>query len=86
MPRSLTIQRSVVTAAERDKFLERYRVRREHFQRAGCRYWLFEEIGLPGALIEFVEASDGETLQSALDGAPDRVLDQSRIYQELELE
>jgi hypothetical protein len=46
---------------------------------------VFEESGLPGAFIEFVEASDRDTLDSALENAPDRLLDPARVYEEVEL-
>jgi hypothetical protein len=47
---------------------------------------VFEESGLPGAVIEFVEAGDRETLLGALTGSPDHVVDAARIYQEVESE
>jgi hypothetical protein len=84
VPRALTTQRSVVTAGERDGFLVRLETRREHYRNAGCRYWIFEEVDLPGAFIEFIEASDVETLRAALAAAPDRFLGQLRVYREVE--
>jgi hypothetical protein len=51
---------------------------------AKCGFWVFEESGLPGALIEFVEAGDRETLETALAGAPDHIVDAARIYREVE--
>lgn len=86
MARALTAQRSVITANERDRFFERFRVRREHFKRAGCHYWMFEESDLPGAYMEFIEAPDVRTLETALAAAPDRFLEQMRIYQEVEID
>ncbi len=84
MPRMLTLQRSIVPAGERKKFMERLRARRAYYEGAGCRFWVFEESGLPGALIEFVEAADRSTLDSALAGAPDHIVDAGRVYQEME--
>ncbi|MFI5242676.1 MAG: hypothetical protein ACHQRL_06680 [Gemmatimonadales bacterium] len=84
MPRWLTLQRSIVPAGDRNKFMERLGARRTYYEAAGCRFWVFEESGLPGAVIEFVEAADRETLQSALTSAPDHVVDAARIYQEME--
>ncbi|MBA2684360.1 MAG: hypothetical protein H0U66_07720 [Gemmatimonadaceae bacterium] len=84
MPRWLTLQRSIVPAGERKKFMERLRARRAYYSEAKCGFWIFEESGLPGALIEFVEAPDRETLESALAGAPDHIVDTGRIYREVE--
>ena len=84
MPRWLTLQRSIVPAGERKKFMERLRARRAYYEAAKCGFWIFEESGLPGALIEFVEAPDRETLESALAGAPDHIVDTGRIYREVE--
>lgn len=82
--RWLTLHRSIVPAGDRKKFMERLRARRVYYEQAKCGFWVFEESGLPGALIEFVEAPDRETLQSALDGAPDHIVDAARIYREVE--
>ena len=84
MPRWLTLQRSIVPAGDRKKYMERLGSRRTYYEGAGCRFWVFEENGLPGAVIEFVEAADRETLLSALTGSPDHVVDAARIYQEVE--
>ena len=86
MARWLTLQRSIVPAGERKKFMERLSARRTYYEGAGCRFWVFEESGLPGAVIEFVEAGDRETLLGALTGSPDHVVDAARIYQEVESE
>jgi hypothetical protein len=85
MTRALAMQRTIVPAPDRKKHLERARMRRTYYQHANCRYWVFEESGLPGAFIEFVEASDRDTLDSALENAPDRLLDPARVYEEVEL-
>jgi hypothetical protein len=82
--RWLTLQRSIVPASERKKFMERLIARRAYYQTAKCGFWVFEETGLPGALIEFVEAADRETLEGALAGAPDHIVDAGRIYREVE--
>jgi hypothetical protein len=55
-----------------------------HYERARCRFWLFEETDLPGAYIEFVEASDTATLAAAVDGAPHAYSEAVRIYQQVE--
>lgn len=84
MARWLTLQRSIVPAGERKKFMERLKARRAYYQTAKCGFWVFEESGLPGAVIEFVEAADRETLEGALAGAPDHIVDSARIYREVE--
>ena len=87
MPRALSIHRTLVTPAERDRFEERLRERRAYYTKQQCRYWVFEESGLKGAFLEFVEAADKATLAKAQAGAPpaDRVLDPNRVYVEVEL-
>jgi len=85
MSRALTIQRTLVTPPERDRFREQLRRKREYYAKANCRYWVFEEAELPGAFLEFVEAPDPETLVRAHERAPDRVLDSNRVYREVEL-
>ncbi|HEV7705789.1 MAG TPA: hypothetical protein VGO46_15940 [Gemmatimonadaceae bacterium] len=84
MPRWLTLQRSIVPAGERKRFMERLHARRAYYETAKCGFWVFEESGLPGALIEFVEAPDRDTLETALAGAPDHIVDAARIYREVE--
>ena len=85
MPRALTVQRTLVTPPERKKFAERLKRNREYYAQANCRYWVFEEAGLPGAFLEFYEAPDPQTLARAHAAAPERVLDPARIYHEVEL-
>jgi hypothetical protein len=85
MPRALTVQRTLVTPPERKKFAERLRQNRDYYAQANCRYWVFEEAGLPGAFLEFTEAPDAQTLARAHASAPGRVLDPARIYHEVEL-
>jgi hypothetical protein len=84
VPRWLTLQRSIVPAGERKRFMQRLTARRAYYDAANCRFWVFEESGLPGALIEFVEAADRETLEHAIAGAPDHIVDAARIYREVE--
>lgn len=85
MPRSLTIQRSTVPSGERTHYKERLKALRSHYAAANCRFWVFEESLLPGAFIEFTEADDQTTLTVAHANAPHKVLDPTRIYQEVEL-
>ena len=85
MPRALSIQRSIIPAPERAKYLERLKSRKEHYARANCKFWVFEEIALAGAFIEFTESTDPATLSGAHASAPESVLDPTRIYTEVEL-
>ena len=81
----MTIQRTTVPASERDRYFERVRQSESHYAAANCRFRVFEERGLPGAFIEFVEADDETTLTVALANAPQRILDPARIYHETEI-
>ena len=85
MPRALTIHRAVVPPAERAKYFERLRAKERHYQGMGCRFWAFEEQGLPGAFVEFCEADSSQSLSAAHAAAPDAPRDPSRIYTQVEL-
>ena len=85
MPRCLSVQRTLVTPPDREKFAERLERKYAHYSQAGCRYTVFEETRLPGAFLEFFEAPDAKTLAKAHASAPERVLDPARIYHEVEL-
>jgi hypothetical protein len=85
MARSLTLQRSIVPANQRKEYIERLQHRRDHYSRANCRFWVFEETGLPGAFLEFAEAADPATLAAAHAAAPGAMGESARIYQEVEI-
>jgi hypothetical protein len=85
MERVLTMQRAMVPATERARYMVRLRERRAHYVAADCRFWVFEEIGLPGLFIEFTEAHDQATLAAAHANAPERLRDPSRVYTEVEV-
>jgi len=85
MSRALTIQRTLVTPPERERFHAKLRQKQAYYEKAQCRFWVFEEAGLPGAFLEFFEAPDPETLARAHAAAPDSVLDPNRVYTEVEL-
>ena len=85
MPLAMTVQRTTVPASDRPKYFERLRASRDHYTAANCRFRVFEETGLPGAFIEFVEADDETTLTVAHANAPHRILDPGRIYNETEI-
>jgi hypothetical protein len=83
--RSLSLQRTIITPLERERFLTRARDLRRHYQGAGCHYWLFEERDLTGAFIEFAEGPTAERLAAAHASVPETLLDPHRIYSEVEL-
>ena len=85
MGRALTIQRTLVTPNERERFQEKLRRKQEYYSRAKVRFWVFEEVSLPGAFLEFFEADDTTTLARAHAAAPEPVLDPNRVYTEVEL-
>lgn len=85
MSRVLTLQRTLVPRGDRERFFERMRRKHDHYTRAKCKFWVFEEVDLPGAFIEFFEATDTATLARAHATAPDAVLDAGRVYTEVEL-
>ena len=85
MARALSVQRTLVTPGERERFFERMKRKHQHYSRCKCHFWVFEEASLPGAFLEFVEAPDEETLSRAHASAPDPALDPARIYREVEL-
>lgn len=85
MPRALTIQRTLVTPNDRERFHERLRQKQAYYASAKCRFWAFEEASLPGAFLEFFEADDAATLARAHAAAPEPVLDPNRVYKEVEL-
>ena len=83
--RALTMHRTVIRPVDRTAFLERLRAKERHYQAAGCRFWVFEELSLPGAFVEFCEADDAKTLTAAHAVAPEPILDPSRINSRVEL-
>jgi hypothetical protein len=84
MPRVLSMMRTTVTPTERKKYMERSKQKRDHYGRAKCRFWVFEEAGLPGAFLEFFEADSAEALAAAHASAPESVVDPGRVYREVE--
>ena len=86
MSRALTIHRSIVPLGDRKRFMEKLRTRRAYYAAANCHFWVFEETGLAGAFIEFIEAADEDTLANALAKAPEQYVDAARIYHEVQLD
>ena len=72
-------------AGESDGFRVRARQSRQHYASAGCRYWLYEELALPGAYVEFFEAAEKETLEHAHRGSSDGGMGDARLYIEVDL-
>jgi len=85
MPRRLTIQRTTVPNSEREKYFERLKAAKAHYDSANCRFWVFEESALRGAFVEFTEADDETVLVNAQATAPLKIFDPGRIYHELEI-
>lgn len=85
MPRVLTMHRKIVPPPERKTYHDKLRARRDFYARANCKFFAFEEVGLPGAFLEFFEAPDAQTLTAAHAASPDSVGDAARIYREVEL-
>lgn len=69
MPRALAIQRLVVPARDRARYLEGLARRKAIFRREGCNFWVFEEAEIIGAFVEFAEAGSAEALAAALAAA-----------------
>jgi hypothetical protein len=86
MPRALVANTAVVPRDARDREMERLRRRRMFYRAAGCNHWVFEDAERSGAVIEFIEAGDGDRLRAALAAAPDEPAARPRIYQEMELD
>lgn len=85
MARAISMRHIVVPSRERGEFRARARSALTHYTAKGCHYWLFEEVSLPGAYVEFFEASDRDTLLQAHRDAPQPVPESARMYVEVEL-
>jgi hypothetical protein len=83
--RAISMRHTVVPSQDRGEFRDRAGRARTHYSGAGCRYWLFEESGLPGAYVEFFEANDPDTLHRAHRSAPEPIAQAARMYVEVEL-
>jgi hypothetical protein len=83
VPRALVFHRTIVPAPNRARYMEALQRRKAHFERNGCRFWVFEEAGLPGAFIEFMEANERTALKAAIEQAPESPLDANRVYVEV---
>ena len=79
------MQRSIVPPGDRKEYMAGLREKQGYYAKMNCRFWAFEEAGLPGAFLEFIEGPDVETLAAAQAKAPDPPRDPGRIYREVEL-
>ena len=86
MARVMTIEHATIPAAERAPYLAGLAGRRAHYRDARCRFWVFEEVEMPGQFIEFAEAADAAALTAARAAAAGRPLDPVRVYAEVEVE
>ena len=85
MARVLTFKRNVVPQSERKRYIERLRLRRDYYTRAGCTFWVIEEMGLHRAFIEFTEAAYAAVLSAAHANGSEAVFDADRVYKEVEI-
>ena len=85
MPRALSMQRTVVSPEDRERFLARVKAREAQYASAGCRLWLFEADAMPGAFIEFTEARDAASLAAAHASAAEPSPELVRVYTQVEL-
>ena len=69
MPRVLVMQRLVVPARDRGRYLAGLAARRAIFRGEGCNFWVFEEAEIIGAFVEFAEAGSREVLAAGLAAA-----------------
>lgn len=83
MKRVLTMMQRTLASDELSDFYDTARHRRAYFEAAGCRYWVFEQNTTPGAVIEFAEAPDADTLAAALRAQAGDPFD-GPIYSEVE--
>ncbi len=58
--------------------------RATHYSNASCRFWVFEDLGLRNAFVEFTEADDAGTLAEAIASAPEPGSGPLRIYHQVE--
>ena len=79
------MQRSIVPPGDRTEYMAGLREKQAYYAKVNCRFWAFEEAGLPGAFLEFIEGPDVATLAAAQQKAPEPPRDPGRIYREVEL-
>ena len=91
MPRALTIETNEIASADRERFVQGLRVRREHYKRAHCNFWVFEQppreddLGALCAFVVFTEAADETQLRDARRGDPSGGAGALPLYREVDL-
>jgi hypothetical protein len=65
VPRVLTAEWVDAAGPARAAFVALARARRDILRASGCNYWVFENHARPGTFLEFLEASDAESLRAA---------------------
>lgn len=83
--RSLTLRRVTIPPQQRDRYYQQISERARHYAISDCRFWVFEDVEMPGVFIEFVEADDDVTLIAAQQAAPGQVVSQPSIYHKVEI-
>lgn len=69
MARALATHGLHFPSEQRADVLAALRNRKAALNRHDCNYWVFEDVNLPGVLLEFYEAPSRETLLLARDAA-----------------
>jgi hypothetical protein len=85
MPRRLTIQRTTVPNSEREKYFERLKAAKAHYESANCRFWVFEESALRGAFVEFNRSGRRDRFGECTGNSAPQDFRSGRIYHELEI-
>ncbi|GAC1516684.1 MAG: hypothetical protein NVS1B4_13030 [Gemmatimonadaceae bacterium] len=80
------MQRTIVPPHDRKRYMQRMTAKKAYYASKSCRFWVFEEAGLPGAFLEFYESANAASLAEAHAGAAEPVLDPARVYREVELD
>lgn len=84
MARALSIGARVVPAGSRDEYFRQLAQRQVMHASAGCNFWVFERDGTStadGEFVEFIEARDAATLDSAIARDHDAVTDARRYHE-----
>ena len=79
------MNKTLIPDAQRAQYLDHLKQRREHYQKANCNFWVFEEGGQSGSFLEFTEAKDVETLTGGISLAPGVTAGIPRVYHEVEI-
>ncbi|MGQ0648712.1 MAG: hypothetical protein ACT4P7_14220 [Gemmatimonadaceae bacterium] len=69
MPRALSTHGLHFPVEQREAVMASLRERKAQLRQHDCNFWVFEDRTLPGVMIEFYEARDGDTLARAREAA-----------------